>query len=141
MGSKKVPLPKICHTYTAMVKLGAVIPYLKKIQRMHKTRDTPLISADISDFLPEISKFCYIKKCRYRLHFCTEFLNFFGVYKDCFNKYGYNFDDASKTGNSKAFLPDAIIFVQASSTKFYHVTQIMLKIWSCDQTLVTLAFL
>ena len=29
---KKVPLPKICHTYPAMMKLGIVISYLKKIQ-------------------------------------------------------------------------------------------------------------
>ena len=34
----------------------------------------PLTSADISIFSPEISKFCYIKKYRYRLHFSTEFL-------------------------------------------------------------------
>ena len=31
----------------------------------------PLSSADISIFSPEISKFCYIKKCRYRFHFNT----------------------------------------------------------------------
>ena len=35
----------------------------------------PLNSADISIFSPEISKFCYIKKYRYRLHFDTQFLN------------------------------------------------------------------
>ena len=29
----------------------------------------PLSSADISIFSPDISKFCYIKKYRYRLHF------------------------------------------------------------------------
>ena len=34
----------------------------------------PLSSADISNFSPEISKFCYIKKYRYRLYFDTEFL-------------------------------------------------------------------
>ena len=34
----------------------------------------PLSSADISIFSPEISKFCYIKKYRYRLHFGTLFL-------------------------------------------------------------------
>ena len=34
----------------------------------------PLASADISIFSPEISKFCYIKKYRYRLHFDTQFL-------------------------------------------------------------------
>ena len=31
-------------------------------------------SADISIFSLEISKFCYIKKYRYRLHFDTKFL-------------------------------------------------------------------
>ena len=34
----------------------------------------PLSSADISVFSSEISKFCYIKKYRYRLHFGTWFL-------------------------------------------------------------------
>ena len=37
---KKAPLPKICHTYPAMMKLGTVIPYLRKIQKMYKSRDT-----------------------------------------------------------------------------------------------------
>ena len=31
----------------------------------------PLSSADITIFSPEISKFCYIKKYRYRLYFDT----------------------------------------------------------------------
>ena len=30
--------------------------------------------ADISNFSPEISKFCYIKRYMYRLHFDTKFL-------------------------------------------------------------------
>ena len=34
----------------------------------------PLCSADISNFSLENSKFCYIKKYRYRLHFDTQFL-------------------------------------------------------------------
>ena len=34
----------------------------------------PLSSADISNFSLEISKFCYIKKYMYRLHFDTKFL-------------------------------------------------------------------
>ena len=33
MGGKKVPLPKICYTYPTKMKLGTVIPYLKKIQK------------------------------------------------------------------------------------------------------------
>ena len=40
-GDKKAPLPKICHRYPAMTKLGTVIPYLKKIQKIFESRDTP----------------------------------------------------------------------------------------------------
>ena len=34
------PLPKICHTYPTMMKLGTAIPYLRKIQKIYKSRDT-----------------------------------------------------------------------------------------------------
>ena len=36
------PLLKIRHTYSTVMKLGTVIPYLRKIQKMHKSRDTSL---------------------------------------------------------------------------------------------------
>ena len=36
------PLPKIRHTYPKMMKLGTVIPYLRKIQKMYKSRDISL---------------------------------------------------------------------------------------------------
>ena len=72
MGGPKSPLPKICDTYSTMMKLGTVIPYLKKIPKVYEPRDTPLESSlDINNFSPEISKFCYIKTFRYRLHFDT----------------------------------------------------------------------
>ena len=72
MGGPKSPLPKICDTYSTMMKLGTVIPYLKKIPKVYESRDTPLESSlDINNFSPEISKFCYIKTFRYRLHFDT----------------------------------------------------------------------
>ena len=41
-GAKRPPLPKICHTYPTMIKLDPVIPYLKKIQKIHESRYTPL---------------------------------------------------------------------------------------------------
>ena len=41
-GAKWSPLPKICHTYPTMMKLGTVIPYPKKIQKMYESPDTPL---------------------------------------------------------------------------------------------------
>ena len=40
-GCKKTPpLPKICHTYPTMMKLGIVTPCLKKIQKIYESRDT-----------------------------------------------------------------------------------------------------
>ena len=40
-GAKRHPLPKICHTYPTMIKLGTVIPYLKEIQKIYESRVTP----------------------------------------------------------------------------------------------------
>ena len=40
--AKRAPHPKICHTYPTMMKLGTVIPYPKKIQKIYESRDTPL---------------------------------------------------------------------------------------------------
>ena len=39
-GGKKSPLPQISHAYLAMMKFGAVIPYLKKLQKTYKSRKT-----------------------------------------------------------------------------------------------------
>ena len=41
-GGKKVPLPKICHTYPTVIKLGTVLPYPKKIQKIYESGDTAL---------------------------------------------------------------------------------------------------
>ena len=38
-GIKKAPLHKFCHTYYTMMKLGTIIPYLKKIQKLYELRD------------------------------------------------------------------------------------------------------
>ena len=40
-GGGRLPLPKICHTYPTMMKLGTVIPYLKLIQKIYESSDTP----------------------------------------------------------------------------------------------------
>ena len=39
MGGKKDPLPKICHTYPTMMKLGSVT---KKIEKLYESCDTPV---------------------------------------------------------------------------------------------------
>ena len=56
------------------MKPGTVILYLKKIQKIYESRTHPLSSAGISIFSTEISKFCYAKTYRYRLHFDSWFL-------------------------------------------------------------------
>ena len=38
---KRLPLPKICHAYPTMMRLGTVILYLRKIQKIYESRDTP----------------------------------------------------------------------------------------------------
>ena len=43
-GGGLAPLPKIRHTYPTMMKLGTVTAYLRKIQKMYKSRDTFLDS-------------------------------------------------------------------------------------------------
>ena len=98
-GWPKGPLSKICHTYPTMMKLGTIIPYLKKIQKYMNHVTYVLSSADINIFSLEISKICYFKKCRYRLHFNISLLillTFCWIFKDCFNKHGSNFHYVSK---------------------------------------------
>ena len=72
--AKKVSLPKICRTYSKMMKLDAVIPYLKKFQKLYELRDTPIEFCWHQHLLPEIRTFCYNKKYSYRFHLDTYFL-------------------------------------------------------------------
>ena len=67
-GAKNPPLPKICHTYPTMMKLGTVINYLRKIQNT------------------------------YIIYIISNSFKFSWVFKDFFNKHCYNFDDVSKNG-------------------------------------------
>ena len=41
-GAKRPPLSIFCYTYPRIMKLGTVIPYLKKIEKIYESRDTPL---------------------------------------------------------------------------------------------------
>ena len=42
MGGKMSPLPKTCHINHTITKVDTVIFYLKKIQKVYESRDTPL---------------------------------------------------------------------------------------------------
>ena len=66
---QKGSLSKISHTYSAMMKLGAVIPYLKKIQNIYKKGSAHLHFCWHQYFFTKTRSFCYINKYGYRLHF------------------------------------------------------------------------
>ena len=55
-GAKRSPLAKICHTYPAMMKLGTVIPYLRKIQKIYESRDTTICFCRHQHFFTRIHK-------------------------------------------------------------------------------------
>ena len=102
-GGKNGHLLKICHTYPTMIKHDTVIPYLKKIQKKHKSCDTSLVlcwkSLEFSIFLPEITNFYCIKKYRYRLlikHYFWFFELFFECFKHCMKKPGTVFMISAK---------------------------------------------
>ena len=61
-GGERSLLAKIRQTYTTMMKLGTVIPYIMKIQKICKSRDAHLEFCWHQHFFTGISKFCYIKK-------------------------------------------------------------------------------
>ena len=80
-GLKLLPLPKICYTCPTMMKLGATILYLKKIQKYINGVKHPLILTDINSFSLEISNFCCIRKNKQKLHFKTFFLFFLTIFE------------------------------------------------------------
>ena len=41
MGLFGAAFPKICHTYPTIMKLGTVVPYLRKIKKIYESLDTP----------------------------------------------------------------------------------------------------
>ena len=75
-GQKDLPLPKICHTYPKMIKLGTVIPYLKKIQKTkgQKRYQQSATFADIMQFDKMLQNFF---NCTYRgsMSYQLELLN------------------------------------------------------------------
>ena len=69
--AKRSPLPKICRAYPTMMKLVTAIPYLKKIQKVYQSHDTPHEFCWHQHFFTGNQQVCYIKKYRYRSHFDT----------------------------------------------------------------------
>ena len=89
--AKKVPLPKICHTYPTMMKLGTVIPYPKKIQKIYESRDTPLEFCWHQDFFTGNQQILLYQEIQISIVFlCTIsiYFNFSWVSIDFYKKHG-----------------------------------------------------
>ena len=93
------PLTKIFYTYITMIKLGRVIPHLKKIQKMYNLSDKSLEFCWHQHFLLDITNFCCngkYKNTEIFWYIFPNYFDFFWVFIGCFNWNNYNFDDAIK---------------------------------------------
>ena len=88
LGTKKAPFPNICFTYPAVMTLGTVIPYPKKIQRIYKSCDTPLEFYWHQHFFTENQQILLYQKIQILIefeHIISNSFNFFWVFKGFFN--------------------------------------------------------
>ena len=72
MGWMIPSLKSVKHILICIMKFARVIPCLKKIQKYINRMTHCLSSAHLIIFSQEMSNSCYIKKCRYKLHFNTK---------------------------------------------------------------------
>ena len=96
--------PTSLKSVTHMMKLGTVIPYLKKTQK-YESCDTPLQLCWHQQFFIRNQQTLLYQKIQIQIPFwyiISNPFNFFEVFKDFVNKHSYNFDDVSKTGFSRA---------------------------------------
>ena len=92
-----------CHTSPIMMKLGTVIPYLKKIQKLYELRDTPLEFCWHGTYFTGSHQILLYQEIQIKIpfrHIVSDSSNFSWVFKDCFNKHGDNFDDVKKIATS-----------------------------------------
>ena len=95
------PIFDICHRYHTMMKLGTVIPYLKKTQKIYESRDTPPELCWHQHFFTGNQQILLYQKIQILIVFwyiISNSFNFSWVFKHFCNKPGYNFGDASKSG-------------------------------------------
>ena len=143
-GSNRPPISKICHTYPTMMKLSTVIPYLKKVQKIYQSRGISLGFCWHQHFFTGNQQSFLYQEIQIKIAFwyiISNSFNFFWIFKDCYNKHGYNFDGVTKKRLPQALLKQKYFEIKVmtlwflsmtSPTKFYHMNQIILWMWSCD---------
>ena len=97
-------LSKISHTYPTMMTLGKVIPYLRKIQKIYKSRDTSLEFCWHQHFFTRNQQILLHQEIQMYIGFwyiISNSFKFSWVFNNCFKKHRYNFDDVSKNSYSR----------------------------------------
>ena len=134
-GQKRPPLPKICCTYPTMMKLGTVIPYRKKIQKIYDSRDTLLEFCWQQHFFTGNQQILLYQEIQIQIPFryiISNSSNFSWVFKDCFNNVVKILMISAKMA-TPGLLKIKILWKKVmtswllsmtSPTKFYHVIQI-----------------
>ena len=92
------------YIYPTMMILGTVIPYLKKIQKIYESHDTPPKFCWHQHFFTGNQQILLFKEIQIYIAFWYIIFNLFNfswVFGDFFNK-PYNFDDVSKKGYPKS---------------------------------------
>ena len=98
-------LRKICHTNPTMMKLGTVIPYPRKFQKLHKSRDTSLGFCWHQHFFTGNQQMLLQQEIHIQIGFwyiISIFFNFSWVFSNCFKIHGYNFDNVIKNNYSRS---------------------------------------
>ena len=90
-GGQKGPLPKTCHTYPTIMKLGTVIPLPKKVREIYESRDTPLEFCWHQHFFTGNQQILLYQEIQIKIAFwytISIYFYFFWVFIDCYNKRG-----------------------------------------------------
>ena len=101
-GCSKRPRSKICHTYPTMMKLGIVNTLAKEDpEKIWITWHTPWV------MLKSVIIMFFTKNLEIQIQILFWYIisnsaKVFWVFKDCFDKNGYNLDDVSNNGNARS---------------------------------------
>ena len=144
--AKRSPLPKICHTSPTMMKLSTVTPYLKKIQRIYESRDTPLEFCWHQQFFTGDQQILLHQEIQMWIVFwyiISIYFYFCWVFKYCYKKKVKTLMMSAKVAAPallKMKVITSYILPMMSTTKLCHMNEILLWMWSCDPSLITVAF-
>ena len=122
-GTKKSHLPEICFSDLTLGKLGTVIPYLKKIQKISKSRAAPLEFCWHQHFLARNYQFLLFWEIHIKIPFWNIFYNSFGFnwIQGCFNHYGSIFMMSAKLA-SQVSLKISCFEIRIMASTFLSIT-------------------